>query len=139
MLAEKILSTVPLSIRALRKLSSESLHEDITVQQFRILVMTEEGMGQTQMANTQQISMAAVSKMVDHLVKQGLLKRSPGADRRCLQLSLTAEGKKIHKRVTGHIKKVLDAKFDKLTKEEQSDLQKGLDVLDKLMGMVNEK
>ncbi len=96
-------------------------------------------MGQTQMAQTLQISMAAISKMVDHLVKQNLLERHQGDDRRCLKLSLTPEGKKIQKKITGQVEKVLNKNLEKLTNEEQVDLDRGLTVLDKLMGFVNEK
>ena len=138
MLAKKILRSIPYSIRVLRRLSAHSLDGEITVQQFRILNLANEGMGQTQMAHALQVSMAAVSKMVDPLVKIGLLTRSPGADRRCHHLKLTPEGKKLHKRVKQQVEKVLSRNFDRLTKEERSDLERGLDVLDKLMGFQNE-
>lgn len=139
MLPEHILRSIPSSIRVIRKLTAETLNEELTTQQFRLMNLIHEGMGQTQMANTLQVSMAAVSKMVDHLAHKGLLKRIPGADRRCQGLILTAQGKKIHKRVISHIEKVLNTNLTKLTEDERSDLIKGLDVLDKLMGKINEK
>lgn len=139
MLAKKILNSIPQSIRMIRHLSVCFMGNELTIQQFRILTLCKEGMGQTQMAQTLQISMAAISKMVDHLVKQNLLERHQGDDRRCLKLSLTPEGKKIQKKITGQVEKILNKNLEKLTNEEQVDLDRGLTVLDKLMGFVNEK
>ncbi len=139
MLSKKILASIPHSIRTIRILAAASLTVDITFQQFRILNLTHEGMGQTQMAQVLQVSMAAVSKMVDQLVKKGFLVRETGSDRRCLKLKLSPEGTRIRKVVTSQVEKTLDKQFKKLTKEEQINLNKGLDVLDKLMGFVNEK
>ena len=139
MLSKKVLTSIPYSIRTIRRLAAVSLDSDITFQQFRILNLTFEGMSQTQMAQNNQVSMAAISKMVDALVKRGLLVREEGEDRRCLTLKLSAEGSRIRKVVTIQVEKELDSNFKKLTKDEQNDLKKGLDVLDKLMGFVNEK
>lgn len=139
MLSKKILSSIPNSIRTIRRLAAGSLESDITFQQFRILNLTFEGMGQTQMAQNNQVSMAAISKMVDALVKRGLLIREQGEDRRSLTLKLSPEGSRIRIVITGQVEKKLDKNFNKLSKEEQKDLKKGLDVLDKLMGYVNEK
>ncbi len=91
------------------------------------------------MSQNLQVSMAAISKMVDILVKRGFLIREPAVDRRCLTLKLSPEGLRIKKVVTGQVEKILDKKIKNLTKEEQNDLIKGLDVLNKLMGFVNEK
>ncbi len=139
MLSKKILSSIPNSVRIIRRLAAGSLASDITFQQFRVLNLTFEGEGQTQMAQTLQVSMAAVSKMVDALEKKGFLIREQGSDRRCLTLKLSIEGLKRRKVVTDHVEKTFEKKIKKLSKEEQNDLIKGLDVLDKLMGHVNEK
>jgi DNA-binding MarR family transcriptional regulator len=137
--SKKILSSIPNSIRTIRRLAAGSLNKDITFQQFRVLNLTFEGQGQTQMSQTLQVSMAAISKMVDPLVKRGLLERGEDIDRRCSKLKLSVKGAKARKLVTKQVEKTLDKNFAKLTKKEQSDLKKGLDVLDKLMGYINEK
>lgn len=139
MLVKKILASIPNSIRTIRRLSVSSLNNDLSFQQFRILNLTREGMGQTQMAQNLQVSVAAVSKAVDGMVKKGLLEREQGEDRRCSKLTITAEGAKAHRLVRGQVEKELEKHFKKLTPKEQSDLSRGLDVLDKLMGYVNEK
>lgn len=139
MLSKKIFETIPFSIRTIRKIVAGSLQKDLTFQQFRILTLAHEGMGQTQMAQNMQVSMAAVSKIVDPLVKRELLIREQGTDRRCLKLKLTKEGARIRKTIHDQVVKEIDKSFKKLTKKEQSELMKGLFVLDKLMGLVNEK
>lgn len=139
MLSKKILESIPNAIRTIRCLGAGSLNKDLTFQQFRILNLTHLGMGQTQMAQTLQVSMAAISKIVDSLVKRKLLVREQGEDKRCIKLRLTKEGEKIRKAVQDQVARHLEKSFRKLTKDEQRDLKKGLDVLDKLMGFVNEK
>lgn len=139
MLFKKILDTVPHSIRTLRRLFAGSLGGNITFQQFKTLVLTHEGMGATQIAQNDQISTAAVSKMVDALVKKGLLTREQGDDRRRQNLSLTPEGDRIRKSARKKVEVVLEKNLKKLTKKEQEDLSKGLIVLQKLMEHVNEK
>lgn len=141
MLANKLQTVLPEVGRTMRSLTNLSLHEEEgpSLQQFRIIELTHQGLSQTQMAHFLQVSMAAVSKLVDSLVKHGFLERIQCTDRRCLQLKLTPQGRKIHKKVTSHIEKTIDKQVVKLTKEEVSDLEKGLTVLSKIMGMINEK
>jgi DNA-binding MarR family transcriptional regulator len=139
MLSSRILEILPQSMRILRKLVARCLHGDVTFQQFRILSLTHEGMGQTQMAQTLQVSMAAVSKIVDQLVGAKLIHRVPGEDRRTTFLTLTKEGEKIRKGVRALVENEIESSFKKLTKKEQTELLRGLQVLAKLMGTVNEK
>jgi DNA-binding MarR family transcriptional regulator len=139
MSAKKILASIPHAIHTIRRLSAGSLLSDLTFQQYRFLQMIHNGSGQTQIAQNLQVSMAAVSKAVNVLVKKNLLVRETGDDRRCLKLKLTNEGNDLRKIVRGQVENQINSQFKKLTKQEQSDLIKGLDVLDKLMGYVNEK
>ena len=138
MLSGKILVSIPKAIRTLRKLSAKALKNDLTFQQFRILQFAFEGMGQTQMSQNMQVSMAAVSKLVDPLVKKGLLIREEGKDRRCHHLKLSREGGKIRKQVENEVGHQLEKQFKKLSPKELKELEKGLEVLNKLMGFMNE-
>lgn len=139
MLSKKIISSIPPAIRTIRRISASSLGSEITFHQFRVLNLVFEGMNQTQMSQNLQVSMAAVSKIVDLLVKKDLLNREACEDRRCVKLSLTREGEKLRKHVRTSVQKELEKHFKKLTTKEQTDLNNGLDVLDKLMGFLNEK
>jgi DNA-binding MarR family transcriptional regulator len=139
MTAQKILDNIPIAIRTLRRLSASSLDKEVTFQQLRILILTHEGMGPTQIASTMLISTAAVSKMVDTLVRKKFLLREAGEDRRCLKLILTAKGNRIRKTVRRHVENELEINLKKLSKSEQAELESGLTVLSKLMELLNEK
>ena len=73
MLSEKLLDTIPYSIRTIRKLISEGLDGTFTLQQIRVLTLISEGQGLTQIADTLEVSLAAVSKMVSSLSKKKIL------------------------------------------------------------------
>ena len=100
-----MLPSIFISIRTIRRLAAASLNHEITFQQYRVLGLAYEGQGQTQMSQTLQVSVAAISKMIDPLVKRGLLTREAGNDRRCLKLKLSPEGLRIKKAVTGKLEK----------------------------------
>lgn len=139
MTAQKILDTIPIAIRTLRRLSASSLDKEVTFQQLRILILTHDGMGPTQIASSMLISTAAISKMVDTLVRKKFLIRGVGEDRRCVKLTLTPKGNKIRKIVRRHVENELEINLKKLSKLEQAELESGLTVLSKLMELVNEK
>ena len=134
-----ILTSIPRAIRTIRRVSASELKNDLTFQQFRILNLVSEGMGQTQMAQNVQVSMAAISKTVEQLVAQKLLKREIGEDRRCHKLILTTEGKKVLKHVKAQVEKKIEVHYKKLSSKEKTELAQGLKVLDKLIGFLNEK
>jgi DNA-binding MarR family transcriptional regulator len=139
MLTDLILTSIPLAVRTLRRSCASSLGGEITFQQFRVLSQVYEGMGQTQISQNLQVSVAAVSKLVDLLVKRELVKRDPGEDRRSHRLTLTREGEKLRRKVHDAVARELQRNVKKLSKQELSDLKRGLSVLDKLMGYVNEQ
>jgi DNA-binding MarR family transcriptional regulator len=138
MLAKEILRIIPASIRTIRRLSTGSLDGSITIHHLRVLLLVKEGQGQTQMAETFQVSLAAVSKMVNGLVSKDLIKRSPGKDGRCLNLNLTSKGIKTLGIVLGQVEERLESSLNELTPTEVKQLKSGLAVLDKLMNLVNE-
>ena len=95
-------------------------------------------MGQTEMADTLQVTMAAISKMINALVEKKLVTRSQGKDRRCLTLKLTAQGKKILKLVTDHVARRLEIGLKRLDTKEKGDLLKGLEILERYMQFMKE-
>jgi DNA-binding MarR family transcriptional regulator len=136
---DHILTSIPYAVRALRRSCASSLAGELTFQQFRILMQVHEGMGQTQISQNLQVSVAAVSKLVDLLAKRDLVTRAPGEDRRSHRLTLTREGDKLRRSVHESVARELRRNLKKLTKSDLADLERGLAVLDKLMGLVNEK
>jgi DNA-binding MarR family transcriptional regulator len=133
MLADRILQTLPPSIRIIRRFSTQALDGALTLQQLRVLNLIREGQGQTQISLTLDVSLAAVSKMITSLEKKRLLQRRSGQDRRTYLLSLTAKGKQLLEKVSLYVKEVLDQQINELSRSEKDQLLEGLKVLDKLM------
>lgn len=139
MIAKKILSVVPYSIRLIRKLSLKSLDGSMPLQQLRILFLINEGRRQSEMAEILQVSGAAISKMINILVEKELVERESVTDRRCVGLFLTTKGKKVLKIVSGDLEKKIDKEMEKLSKKELTKLYEGLEVLEKIMGQLNDE
>ncbi len=138
MIAKKLLESIPQSIRIIRKLSTESVTESLTLSQLRVLFLIKEGQSQTQMSETLHVSLPAMSKMINCLEKKGLMNRKVSDDRRANQLVLTAKGKKFLSRVSDYVTSELDAGIQKLTKTQREQLLTGILVLDELMKIVKE-
>ena len=132
-LPEKLLEMIPKSVRMLRKISAEALDVSITFQQFRILKKISEGQSLTQMAETLQISLAAVSKTTESIVVKKFVVRKVAKDKRCQILKLTPLGKKILDKVGKHRRKVLSAALEKLSLQQTKELTDGLEALDQLI------
>jgi DNA-binding MarR family transcriptional regulator len=133
MLSEKLLDTLPYSIRTIRKLYSESLDGALTLQQIRVLTLISEGQGLTQIADTLQVSLAAVSKMVSSLSKKKIIISKEGLDRRTHILTLTPQGKNSLEKIKKMVRSKLDIGINDLTKDECAQLMKGLSILEVLM------
>lgn len=138
MLAKEILRIIPRSIRIIRKLSSSSLDRSINLQHLRILVLVKEGQSQTQMAETLQVSLPAISKMINGSALKDLIERTPGEDGRCLRLKLTTLGKKKLNLVLKEVESKIEPVIKDLTVTERKHLEQGLLVLEKVMNKVNE-
>ena len=133
MLSEKLLDTLPHSIRTIRKIYSESLDGALTLQQIRVLTLISEGQGLTQIADTLQVSLAAVSKMVSSLSKKKIIMSKVGLDRRTHILTLTPLGKNSLEKIKKMVRSKLDIGINDLTKDESAQLIKGLAILEVLM------
>jgi DNA-binding MarR family transcriptional regulator len=138
MLSKKLLETIPKSIRTIRKLTSETLTESLTFQQMRILILINEGQSQSQMAETLQVSHAAISKMISSLTKKKFVLCKIGADRRTHVLHVTPKSKKILKKTVNYVCSKLDIGINDLSKDEKEQLMKGLLILDRVMTKVKE-
>jgi DNA-binding MarR family transcriptional regulator len=138
MVSEQVLTVVPKSIRAIRKLTVNNLSSGMSLEQLRVLFLINEKKSQCEMSETLQISEAAISKMTNVLVQKGMVDRLPGKDRRCHELKLTKEGKKTLQNLSKALKKILDTKLKELTRNEISQLKQGLVVLEKVIGLINE-
>ncbi len=138
MLSKKILETLPHSIRVIRKLSTESLGGALTLQQMRVLNRVSEGMGQTEIAENLQVSLAAISKMINCLTKKKFIQSKEGLDRRTHVLTLTPKGRQTLDKITKYVSSKLDIGITILSKDEKDQLMKGLGVIEVLMKKVEE-
>ncbi len=138
MLSKKLLDSIPQSIRIIRKLATESVVGTLTLNQVRVLNLISLGQGQSQIAETLDVSVAAVSKMITCLKKHKIVQSKAGEDRRIHMLSLTAKGKQTRDKISEYVCHKLDIGIAELTKEEKDQLMKGLVVLDLLMQKVKE-
>ena len=136
--AKKLLEGIPRSVRLLRKLTVTFLDGSITLHQTRVLYLIKEGLGQSQIAETLQVSPAAVCKLMQQLTEKGFITMTPGKDRRERELELTREGGRILSTVNRQLEKKIQKGVDKLTEQEKDMLLKGLGVLDKLMSEIKE-
>lgn len=138
MLSKKLLETIPNSIRTIRRLASETLIESLTFEQMRILMLIDEGQSQSQMAETMQVSHAAISKMISFLTKKKLILCKIGEDRRTHVLQVTPKSKTILNKTVKYVCSKLDIGINDLSKDEKEQLMKGLLILDRVMTKVKE-
>lgn len=95
---DELLDAILLSSRALVAVSARSIAgvKRVTLPQFRMLVVLQAGeMKLTALADALDVAPSTATRMVDRLVEAGLVSRSvPPGDRRAIQLSLTAAGRR---------------------------------------------
>ncbi len=109
---------------------------NLSVPQFRVLANIKNGTDMTStIAELHGISMPAVSKIVDGLVKRHFIERIPQAqDRRVIKLALTDSGRTILENISGAVQKKLEASLEKLDDRECEQLLNGLQVLENFLG-----
>jgi len=99
--------------------------------QFQVLRRTRRG--STSVSSLAQVSgtgLPSVSKVVEALVKRGLVARSQDPnDRRRVPLALTPEGQQVLQEIFGEAEAWLAARFEKLNKEQMFAFMQGLDAM----------
>lgn len=138
MLSKDILRIIPQSIRTIRRLSTAQLDGSTTIHHLRLMFLVQEGKGQSQIADILQISLPAVSKMINGLEERGLINRSMAEDKRCVRLKLTGRGKKNLDTISREVEKDLNRALSRLSPEERQSLSEGLKALDKAVKFLNE-
>lgn len=139
MLSKEILRIIPQSVRAIRRLSGAQLDGSTTIHHMRLMFLVQEGKGQSQIADILQISLPAVSKMINGLEEKGLVNRSAGEDKRCVRLKLTAKGTKTLDTISRSVEKDLNRALSRLTPEERRSLGDGLLAMEKTVQFLNEE
>lgn len=138
-LSTQILEVIPYSIRTIRRLSSSVLMDRLTIHHLRILILAQEGLGQKAIAETLQVSDAAVCKTIGVLVDKKLLRKKIGKDKRSREVILTAAGERIISEARSLVEEKLTPQIQKLRTEEKEKLREGLKILQKVMTGVKEE
>lgn len=134
-LAERILDIVPASMRKIRAQVRVEAKLKLTMPQFRILANIYHGFNRVgKIAEYHGVSQPSMSKMVDGLVRRGLIVRAiHSGDRRCVTLTLTKKGEAIFHQVRKQVKRRLTAKIASLTDSRKRNLQRGLELLSEIL------
>jgi DNA-binding MarR family transcriptional regulator len=129
-LAKNILEAVPRCMHALRAEMRGVARAEMTVPQFRILAHISRGQGKaSELAEIQGVSLAAMSRMVDGLVRRGLVLRAGHPDRRQVELRLTPQGNRYFTSVKAAVQGRLADKLKKLPPAKKKKLDLGLAIL----------
>jgi DNA-binding MarR family transcriptional regulator len=131
-----LLDILPPLIRAIRAAMRALRRPGLTVPQFRVLgFVSLQPCTSKQIAEWHGVSLPAMSRMVNFLVRRGLLIRAADlSDRRQLQLRLSAKGKAEFKRLRRAIETALAARVTLLGKSEKRALGVGLIALKEMFG-----
>ncbi len=118
------------AIKSYRRFAQERIQQeiaDLTINQVLLLVLVSEspGMPQAEMAEILFKDFAAVTRMIQLLVKRGYLERKPNPDdRRRQRLEVTDTGKSVAGRLAPIIKSNREQATTDLSKEEQHELRR---------------
>jgi len=94
----------PVLLRLSRELRRETRAFGVTAGQATLLAQIEKHgtIGLGELAAGEGVSPAAMSKHVDRLEAAGLVTRTPGGDRRRVEIELSAAGRRVLRRVRSH-------------------------------------
>jgi DNA-binding MarR family transcriptional regulator len=131
---ERILwRTLPSVLHANRKLSLENNQNSpqLTPAQYHILRNIDRGANSiSDLADCERVSLPAISRHVDDLVKQGLVKRTrDSADRRAIILALTEKGQTVWNKMVERNHQIFSDKMQHLSIQEVETIIKGLELL----------
>jgi DNA-binding MarR family transcriptional regulator len=134
--AKQILEVIPLLMCRIRGEMREAAPRELTVPQFRILAYLSGNpqVTSSELAAHQGVSLPAMSKAVDGLVKRGYLQRlGHGQDRRKVSLGLSAAGRRLFLQSKSSVEERISKRLAKLGPSGLSALEKALGLLEKLI------
>jgi len=125
------MEVIPKTMQSIREEMRKGRGEHLTVSQFRVLAAVNRGLCHNkEIGDILGVSEAAISRMVDVLVQDGLVKKDINKlDRRVKSLSLTIAGQKFFNHVEIEAKARLKQKLHILSKTEMDTVAKGLEIL----------
>ena len=126
-----MMDVMPKAMQSLREEMRQGRGDRLTVPQFRVLAGVNRGVAANKdLGELLGVSEAAISRMVDHLVQDGLIKKSiHKSDRRQSVLSLTIDGSSLYNFIRGDARQRLMEKLEVLPNEKLEIVIKGLEIL----------
>jgi len=131
-LAKMILETIPLLMGYIRMEMREHRQPDLSLSQFRTLLFCrrQPGSSLSALASHHGLTLASTSRMVDSLVKRGLLNRKPDkGDRRQIELYLSPQGADLLARAEKATLLNLEEKLKQLTPLQIQKIEESLVLL----------
>ncbi len=128
-----MMDLMPKAMQSIREEMRQGRGDRLTVPQFRVLAAVNRGLcSNKEIGDLLGVSEAAISRMVDTLVQDGLLKKAINKiDRRQSVLSLTSEGNKLYSFIRNDARNRLKNKLGALSSEDTDTVIKGLEILQK--------
>ena len=125
------MEVIPKLMQAIREDMREGRGERLTVAQFRVLAAINRGINHNKVIGERLgVSEAAISRMIDIMEQDGLIKKSTNkSDRRQSDLSLSSEGIKLFNKIKSDAKSKMKKKLSVLSADESLALTKGLEIL----------
>lgn len=138
-MADLVIDIIPKLMQLLRVEMRKGRGDYLTVPQFRVLASISRGINQNKLlAERLGVSEAAMSRMIDVLVNENLIKKGIDADdRRHMKLSLTSEGNKIFKAIKGEARLRLKDKVGAISNHDVELIIVGLETLQKNISALN--
>ncbi|MDB5037094.1 MAG: MarR family transcriptional regulator [Bacteriovoracaceae bacterium] len=128
--AKEILETIPFLMRSIRSTMRGIAKSDLTVPQFRILNhISKAPLINRDLSDWMGVAAPTMTRMVDPLVKRGLIIRSEGRDRRENILKLTKLGILKTDAIRKVMRNKLVARLKKVRPSEKNKLSSSLKVL----------
>lgn len=127
-LAELILDVTPRMMQILREEMRQVRGDRLSVPQFRVLASINRGITQNkQIAERLGVSEAAISRMIDTLVNEQLVKKGTSrTDRRQANLTLTTSGSKLFNCIKNSARINLESKIQSINTAELEAIINGL-------------
>lgn len=138
--ANLFLEVVPEAMKELRRHARGFAGSTLTIPQFRILAHLGCEMAATNksLAETIGVSVAATSRMVDLLVKRGLVERLQGTrDRREIELRLSPKGLQVFEGVRLSVSKKLASGLEYVPEAELRQAAEGLHALQRMLDFLH--
>lgn len=136
--AGELLACVPAVMRCIRQEMRSHRRSQLSIPQFRALIFASvrERPSLSDLAEHLGLSLPAASRMVDLLVRRGLLQRLDGVrDRRLISLVATRKGKSEFRRARSATQSALARRLNEISTDDRLQVIRSLKILEGIFGV----